>query len=540
MKVFIRLVTLFFVFSPSLSYAVNCTGVCSFSNSNLGLFPITECGADGSDTSSDDVALYCALESADAAGGGTVHFPKGKYYIDFWSTTFKTTSPIKLVGDGKELSTLTGINNPNHKRMFQIESSFEISDLMIEDWQNLIVKVKGGLLGTIESLTIADSSFKNVAGNVNLYSIFDTEAEVVSIKDIRIERNKVWSEGGSNAGGIIRLNSGVTAENIYVRDNILRDLSYSAISIIGKEIAGVLTTDTIEDVWVSGNTIEGIDSNSRNDVHGIIVMGKNVLITDNVVKDVGCSGGCADIEGIYTKALRGRVSGNVVENAGGSVAQGSDAAIAIKGVNRNKIGRAGWGMIVANNHVRRDAPSITDVYKGIRVTTQDAMIIGNWLENFTLGISIGPDSSTGNVSVQSNQIHGSTFAAGKGAAIEVLGTADGRQITGNTVVGSNGGAGILVKNTQTSMGGKILISGNSLSGDNSFTGIDVIASGTIEDLHISNNLIDGADEGINFTGTEATDVVITNNHFNDVVDQINGESNVTPTPVITNSTGDGI
>jgi len=218
-------------------------------------------GAKGDGVTDDTAAIQAAI---DASTDGNVFAPAGSYKIT--SSLTSIGKKINLIGAGRDLTiiltTATGHDG------WGISTGSRMAHL------------------TLRGPNAAS------AGNAGLDSGNATD---VAVEDCIIEQ---WGDAGINTGG--------SSARWIIRNNIIRNNLQQGIFIASN------TTDcVVSDNIVTGNSANGIDVNGQRNV-----------ISDNVVRSNGGSGGATDRWGILISAVSGAnadynsVTGNIVSASG--------------------------------------------------------------------------------------------------------------------------------------------------------------------------------------------------------------------------------
>lgn len=181
-----------------------------------------------------------------------------------------------------------------------------------------------------------------------------------------------------------------------------------------------------QDTWQKGvirnNRFKTISASSTTSAAAILVYGRDIEISGNIIDGVTQSG-TGEAWGIYTKVRHGRVFGNTVKNV---VPTGSDdnAGINIKGLTRAETATPqGFANLVFGNTVRDIGTAGTRGH-GIRAQTDDVHIYGNLVEDPGLnGITSDEATAHSNIRITGNLIqYGSLTAGTSGIRLEGYGT----------------------------------------------------------------------------------------------------------------------
>lgn len=253
-----------------------------------------------------------------------------------------------------------------------------------------------------------------------------------------------------------------------------------------------------QDNWlkgvISGNTIKDTTASSTTSAVAIIVYGREVVITNNVIDTVTAASG--EAWGIYTKVRYGVVSGNTVRNVD-STASTDIVGINIKGAGRGVTsGPQGFSMVVSSNQVYTVGTGGTDG-NGIRAQTDDVLITGNIVEDAGL-LSIVVDESAGsnNIEVYDNKIRSGTAASRIGVYIATSGK--GIKVRANNIY--NLATGVRVASAATGTLQDVEVFDNAGSGCSQAL-VDVNTPSTISGLKVHRNTLhDGARGFLNSGG----------------------------------------
>lgn len=198
----------------------------------------------------------------------------------------------------------------------------------------------------IEMELVGNESYSNTGNFVT-----HTNQATDTISLLAAHRNHIHDNSGSGKVCGFRLNVD-EFDTIRVTGNIIEDLTSTGDYCRGVFAGNIAVADgsSLGAVFVDGNVIRRLTG--AGEVQSVMVGGQDVFVNGNLCHTTTQTG-AADTEGIYTKALRGRVHGNTVVDCGDDAGGvGSGSAITIKGKRRDESGAPfGYGMRVTDNHV---------------------------------------------------------------------------------------------------------------------------------------------------------------------------------------------
>jgi hypothetical protein len=213
-------------------------------------FDIKTYGATGNGKTMDTVSIQKAIDAANAAGGGVVHFPAGR----FLSGTITLKSNVTLyLSPGSVLLGSTHIEDYNPKHLIYAKG---VSNIAIE----------GG--GTIDGQgdSFLDKDLKPLPRPSPLIEIWDSRG--IRIQDITIRKTPAWGIHPKNCDG-------VKIRGISLLNN-LRAINTDGIDI-----------DSSRNVLISDNHIEAGDDcivlKTTNRGDGPVQPTENVTVTNNVL-----------------------------------------------------------------------------------------------------------------------------------------------------------------------------------------------------------------------------------------------------------------
>ena len=118
------------------------------------VFNVKNYGAKGDGITNDAVAIQNAIYAADKVDGSTVYFPTGTYAVqspDGWGLSLGNLSNVRLLGDGKNLTTIKAANGSKDRFLFlgnNNTDNFTFQDLTLDaNHQN------GTSVGTVTQIT---------------------------------------------------------------------------------------------------------------------------------------------------------------------------------------------------------------------------------------------------------------------------------------------------------------------------------------------------------------------------------------------------
>lgn len=324
-----------------------------------------------------------------AISGETVYIRAGEYNLSGFSKCLE--NGLSLVGEAKDTTVLINGGKLECSRFLKIEN------LTFENFPALFYpRLKLGQ--EIESISIQNCTFRNVP--VVLSTTSASEGKISNVDVANCE----FKDISAPKVGVLLLRYG-SLSKVRIMNNTFRKLeshdSYCMAIVVGSKEAMETTTDVV----IRGNYIDSVTGPVREnlEVKGILAFGENILIEDNVVKNLTAG---QDHEAIYMKADYSQIKNNIVENCGSGF---GGADICIKGgkhvgniisnnIIRGSIGEEGGMLIngqasITNNFVEKPSGS-----PGIAVYTygEAAMIKNNHIKAKGVGIYLS-DAAGGEV-----------------------------------------------------------------------------------------------------------------------------------------------
>ncbi len=358
---------------------------------------------------------------ARAPSGSVILFEPGRYELERWpgfilsksitllahphTVTLHGPGIGKRKGNGKKHSFVT-IAGTSVKGLIHIS----IEGLSFEKWGRTISAI---LSSPIESLSVRRCSFNSVRSAVAA-SMVEPKANG-RINHVTVEDCEVRNVTGS------AISVRALFRSAYILRNRISDGGREGIALGGT----VPPNRIYEDQWKKAVVSHNVCTNLLNpkegtDIHGIIVAGREIIVTHNHIEKVENGGGIG-AEGIYAKARYADISHNTLVDAGLK-----EAAITLKGrprVSKNKKTPGGFANRICNNSIisRRQKPR----GRGIFTINGDTLIANNYMENLETGIRTMSRQNNDQLLITGNLIRGAgrggIYHAGSGSNIAVIG-----------------------------------------------------------------------------------------------------------------------
>lgn len=272
-------------------------------------------GAAGDGVTDDTAKIQAAVDAADAAGGGTIWFPRGTYLVDQGRITRTSTSPIAFLGAGRKVSKLVwnpATDTPAVDRgMFNIAGA---GDAVANHGQGVTFRDLsfdfGGARGDVSD------GFKR---GLNLYNCDDYHIVNCDFKGCKGETLGLGNFGappGANMGRRAYV-AGCFFED-YVQSGINPNVHQAVIK--GNHfLKGAIGIEAgRDDLTIIGNDFRDMTSYAIGvaSVKGFVVCGNRM--DDSVNDGTGLSSPVGSIfvqdQGGSLKSQQGVISGNVIEN----------------------------------------------------------------------------------------------------------------------------------------------------------------------------------------------------------------------------------
>jgi hypothetical protein len=156
--------------------------------------------------------------------------------------------------------------------------------------------------------------------------------------------------------------------------------------------------DGWEKGWVLCNSFKDISETGANDLNGMLIYGKELLILGNYLENI--TNGTGELAAIYTKARFNTIAFNVVDTvtSGSATSQGINAKGSVKG---NTATPQGYATRIIANHVQDVVGTPTGGY-GARLQCDHGLLIGNTVA----------DSGDSNLVIDADQAGANVLALG--------------------------------------------------------------------------------------------------------------------------------
>ena len=333
----------------------------------LNMLGVAGCAANGT---TDDTAAFTAAIS----GGGAVVLEPGKTYLLSSWTALTPSAPLTIIGNG---ATLKG---PVAATTFLSPSSdFTFDGVVFDRWDSAATRLLAQS-GTFTSPRVRGCAFLNFSGiPLNL----ERPVAQYWITDNRFE---------ACAGGY----SIKVGENTYANQDTY--------------LKGVIRNNTFKTLSASGST----------SCAAMLIYGREAHIDGNTIE--GVQGASGEAWGIYTKVRYGTISHNRIRTVN-STSSSDVVGINVKGTPRSlTTSPQGFSVVVSGNSIFNVGAAGTKG-TGIRVQTDDVLVIGNVTENTGLsGISTDDSNGSQNSLIQSNRIIQPGTATDYGIRLECVGS----------------------------------------------------------------------------------------------------------------------
>lgn len=316
-----------------------------------------------------------------------------------------------------------------------------------------------------------------------------------------------------------------SAENLFVHGGALR-----SVQVVGNNITGGkrgVRMGFVEDddntswvgererILIAHNTVFGIDGNDTTGgttVACLKAMGTNVVISDNICKDVQDPGAqSANTECVYTKAQEVVIANNNLEDCGSD-----QAVIALKGhgeaITGCTEGACAISALVIGNTLK-DIDNSNNALNCIHVQSQNAMIVGNSIEGCSLSaINVVQSGPYRNTKISENKFYGlfgRTTGSGAAVRFQVNNTLYNCQVNDNmfTEFDTSGESDFELIRFEIANGetvNRCIIDGNSFpysDGGEALSNVKIENDGTFNDLEFKNNSCGDADICVEITGS---------------------------------------
>lgn len=308
----------------------------------------------------DSTAFFNAIQAAD---GKPVYIPPGPCLLS--TIASKTiTKDIILIGAGPNVSILDG--NGNQAIKVYNGKKVHIQGIKFQDFNTAITQQNSSDI--TPEIKVYNSEFTGGAYGISL----DCKVTYADIS-----HSKFYSLTSTGACVALRLGTNTYADQAYSKKYM-----------------------------ITHNTFDSIVGTGDVEVHAILLYGKEVIVEDNIIDTVNSSSGSKlAVEGIYTKALYGSISRNIMTDAGHRA-----GAIAVKGTRRGETtSPQGFLTTVSGNILVFKSPGNTQ--RGISIHTDDVLVTKNQIEGADYGITLQGNFEQENISIVDNKISNPGYAA---------------------------------------------------------------------------------------------------------------------------------
>jgi hypothetical protein len=442
---------------------------------------VEDFGAVGDGVANDTVALAAAI-AYQQSSGCTLGLVSGKTYnVSTWST-LTLSNPFYLEGQNATLR----CSNATRVAFVICQDTTKITNTIFDGWYR-IVNNTTAVTQTIDNFEFIGNTCINATAGANNFAYYVLLQNPVN--RVFIDNNRFFD---------------AKTAAIYVGDNVYAN------------------QDTWQNITVSNNFIDGVSIDAGpSQIFGILVYGRDVLISGNSVKDVECAAGAYSASngayGIYTKSRYTRIVNNTVHNIG-VVNLNADAdqliGINVKGTNRGVTSAPnGYSSLVEGNTVENIGAAGT-YGTGVSMDHNGVIVTGNWIESGRYGVLAADPivASNDGLVITSNHI---TVGAGANSRGIEIATYDTHTVLGENVINA-GGTGNCIRIRSVSG-----VLANAVVNANSFRNCGVALFMSADTFNVSNititdNILVSGTHGVfmNTSGGGAyTDITIMDNDF---------------------------
>jgi hypothetical protein len=287
-----------------------------------------------------DVSTALGTLISTAPSGSVIQLAAGTYYAPTMKVSVANSVTILGV-PGKTV--ILGSGTKTSTTSYYTDYLFNVTagSIFIRDvkFSGTWTPIRISNLRNLDDITLDSCQFINCTGVVQTYiNATADDAQIAlgvtqTFRDFSMRDCKVQScELG------VRLTTFGGWRSVHIHDNVFQDVGHVAV-YTGYSYRDTFMTYTTAQaqqcgVKVHDNTFRNIRESTyilsavagKAGANAIVCMGKNVLIHDNYVENVGVADMSHDSEGIYTKAQYANIHSNVLLNAGGN-----EASIMVKG-----------------------------------------------------------------------------------------------------------------------------------------------------------------------------------------------------------------
>jgi hypothetical protein len=442
---------------------------------------VEDFGAVGDGVTDDTVALAAAI-AYQQSSGCTLGLVSGKTYnVSTWSA-LTLSNPFYLEGQNATLR----CSNATRAAFVICQDTTKITNTIFDGWYR-IVNNTTAVTQTIDNFEFTGNTCINATAGANNFAYY------------------------------VLLQNPVN--RVFIDNNRFFDAKTAAIYVGNDAYAN---QDTWQNITVSNNFIDGVSIDAGpSQIFGILVYGRDVLISGNSVKDVECAAGAYSSSngayGIYTKARYNRIVNNTVHNIG-VVNMNADAdqliGINVKGTTRGvTTAPNGYSSVVEGNTIENIGAAGT-YGTGVSMDHNGVIVTGNWIESGRYGILAADPivASNDGLVITSNHI---TVGAGANSRGIEIATYDTHTVLGENVINA-GGTGNCIRIRSVSG-----VLANAAVNANSFRncGVALFLSAdtfNISNITITDNILVSGTHGVfmNTSGGGAyTDITIMDNDF---------------------------
>jgi len=442
---------------------------------------VKDFGAVGDGVTDDTVALAAAI-AYQQSSGCTLGLVSGKTYnVSTWSA-LTLSNPFYLEGQNATLR----CSNATRVAFVICQDTTKITNTIFDGWYR-IVNNTTAVTQTIDNFEFVGNTCINATAGANNFAYYLLLQNPV---------NRVFVDNN-------RFFDAKTAA-VYVGDNVYAN------------------QDTWQNITVSNNFIDGVSIDAGpSQIFGILVYGRDVLISGNSVKDVECAAGAYSSSngayGIYTKSRYTRIVNNTVHNIG-VVNLNADAdqliGINVKGTNRGVTSAPnGYSSLVEGNTIENIGAAGT-YGTGVSMDHNGVIVTGNWIESGRYGVLAADPivASNDGLVITSNHI---TVGAGANSRGIEIATYDTHTVLGENVINAGGTGNCIRIRSVSGVLANVAVNTNSFRncGVALFMSADTF---NISNITITDNILVSGTHGVfmNTSGGGAyTDITIMDNDF---------------------------
>lgn len=498
-----------------------------------------------------DVTAFKAAIADAVSQGRPLVLGAGTFDLSAIGSAQQVDGVLTIHGAGKHLTRVVGAAN---KRLVDLVggSSIFIRDVGFDTWEGVVKLLDNSAGEAFDVIDVRDCYFTNIAAS----PVYDPVPADGGINELRFSRNTVVDSGRSNfnAAGL-RIDSKAIYSG-FVEDNEIRNIGgpeYSAQK--GGIYLGAVTVTPLTSLLVRGNRIRNVQNSDQTHLTGITVLGRSVRVVDNSINTVkSADAGNVNQYGIYGKVSYSVITGNTCIDAGANA-----ATIMLKGFPNDLnplLSAPNNDCVIADNCLLITERWALGVYIGIVTYNSGMDIHDNIIEGYNKGIVQVDQESAENRRhlIHHNKLRNLAGTAGQTVlGVELVNPSD-IVVEGNEFDGVGSGVEATVRGISAAFSRGLTTKGLTVRGNTVRAVTAAVASdargitvsmdpaGTLSDLLIDGNFIEGAGRGIriNYAGT-ISGVAVTDNRLRDcTASGIDATGQAPGTARVANNTLDGV